>query len=412
MALAETIPERVRSYRPILESIIFGLALLGILDVVHLYMQHNRGFEQGCFGFSTLESGGSVFDCAAVTGGPSSQLFGVSNITWGFAFYLSVAALTAILFWSRPALRGWIHSARAGLLTGGFLYSGYLVYLQVGPIGALCALCLVSATIATLLFGVQSAALATSSSPTESSMSSHRSKRQATVFAYLVVATAVLIGADVTYFSETSTPNPRGSAPSATPASAQCELDTAKDPLPKNGSSLVGFQDITKGNSDASVTVVEYFDPNCPHCKDFHEVMKKLVKTHQDEVQFVYKPFPLRASSLPEIQALYIANRSGKFSEMLDAQYARQKRGGINKSDLRAIASDIGMDPDVLLNRIEKNAHRQQIVRMRKRAINIGVESTPTVLVNGHFVRSRSLECMKTFISQAQAGTLASSASK
>lgn len=417
MALVEVLRKRARNYRPALESVIFGLSLLGILDVVHLYMQHNRGFEQGCFGFSTLKSGGSsVFDCAAVTGGPSSHLFGVSNITWGLAFYLSVAVLTVVLFWSRPALRHWVHAARTGLLTGGLLYSGYLVYLQVGPIGALCALCLASALLATLLFGGQTATLVTSSSSIESPMPKSLLKRQVAVFVYLAAIAVLLIGADLTYFGDSSEASPESSrasvASTASGSPAQCEIDTTKDPLEANGASLIGFQDIVKGPSDADVTVIEYFDPNCPHCKDLHEVMEQVVEAYQDEVQFVYKPFPLRGPHLPEIQALYVADRSGKFTEMLNAQYDRQSRGGINKSDLRAIASDIGMDPDVLINQIEENEYREQILRARKRAVEIGVDSTPTVLVNGHFVRSRSLECMKTLISQAQAGTLASSASR
>jgi protein-disulfide isomerase len=160
------------------------------------------------------------------------------------------------------------------------------------------------------------------------------------------------------------------------------------------------------------VTVIEYFDPNCPHCKDFHQIMKTLVEAHRDDVRFVFKPFPLRRSSLPEIQALYVAHQEGKFSEMLDAQYARQSRSGIGKRDLRDVASEIGMNPDVLLSRIEQGKYRQKILAQRKKAINIGVESTPTVLVNGYFVKTRTPECMNTFIERAKNGTLGGTASK
>ena len=126
-------------------------------------------------------------------------------------------------------------------------------------------------------------------------------------------------------------------------------------------------------------------------------------------MRFVYKPFPLRRSSLPEIQALYVAAQSNKFGQMIDAQYARQIRSGINSSDLRAIASEIGMDPDVLMGRIEQGEFQQQVLKMRKRAVSIGVDSTPTVLINGHFVQTRTPECLNTFIEQ---GTLGSTASK
>lgn len=413
MALVKTVRERIRGYRPRLECLLFGLSLLGLLDVVHLFIQQRRGFADGCLGLATLESGSSTFDCAAVTTGPRSELLGVPNVTWGFGFYLSVALLTVLVFEVGPRIREWIQGVRTGVLTGGVLYAAYLTYLQVGPIGAFCILCLVSAVLATFLFGTQIALFVTSSSSIESPMPTRLVKRQIALFIYFAAAAVVLAGADFVYFNGAQGPSKTTRTAAAAPESVpdQCELE-AKDPVAENGASLVSFQDITKGSGESGVTVVEYFDPNCPHCKDFHQVMKKLVEAHSEEVRFVYKPFPLRQSSLPEIQALYVAAQSGKFSEMLDAQYARQNRSGISMSDLRAIASEIGMDSDVLSEKVDQNAHRDQVLKQRKRAVKIGVDSTPTVLVNGYFVKTRTPECMNTFIEQAKAGTLGGSASK
>lgn len=414
MAFVSTVRERLRSYHPRLERVLFGLSLLGLLDVLHLFIQQNRGFEDGCLGLASLEGASSTFDCAAVTTGPGSELLGISNMTWGFGFYLAVALLTVCVFWVAPHVREWMQGVRTSVLTGGILYTGYLTALQVSEIGAFCTLCLISAVIATCLFGAQIALFFTSSTFLESPMPTRLVKRQVILFLYFTAAALVLAGADLTYFDGwqgTSNRTPTAAAAPSGSASNQCELETT-DPVPEKGASLVNFQDITKGSAESGVTVIEYFDPNCPHCKDFHKVMKKVVNTHKEEVRFVYKPFPLRRSSLPEIQALYVAAQSGKFSEMLDAQYARQNQSGISMSDLRAIASEIGMNPDVLSKRVEQNKYRDQVLQARKRAVKIGVDSTPTVLINGHFVKTRSIECMNTFIEQAKAGTLAGSASK
>ena len=392
----------------------FGLSLLGILDVAHLFIQQQRAFEGGCLGLSTFGSGASPFNCAAVTAGPGSEFLGVSNVTWGFGFYLLVALLTVLVFWTEPHRRAWIQGGRLGVLTGGFSYSAYLTYLQVGPLEVLCLLCLGSALIVTCLFGGQAAALVSSASSTSDSMSPRSVKHQTAVFVYFLAAAVVLLGADLVYFDATDvlSPSSATSASAASVPTAQCELDTSKSPVDNQGRSLINFQDITKGSGDSGVTVIEYFDPNCPHCKDFHQVMKQLVATHSEDVRFVYKPFPLRRSSLPEIQALYVAAQSGKFTEMLEGQYARQNRSGISMSDLQSIASEIDMDPEVLSNRIEQNEYRDQVLQQRKRAVKIGVDSTPTVLVNGHFVASRTQECMNTFIERAKSGTLGASASE
>jgi len=413
MTVVRALRERLRRYRPRLERYVFGLSLLGMLDVAHLFIQQRRAFEGGCLGLSSFAAVGSPFDCAAVTRGPGSELLGVSNITWGFGFYLLVALLTVVIFWAEPHIRAWGQGARVGVLTGGASYSLYLTYLQIGPLEALCLLCLGSALIVTGLFGVQVAALVSPPSSTPNSMPPRLVKRQIALFVYLAAAAVVLVGADLVYFDATDALTRSGAASAAAGSvpSAQCELDPSKSPVDNQGRSLVNFRDITKGNGDSGVTVIEYFDPNCPHCKDFHQTMKKLVANHGEEVRFVYKPFPLRRSSLPEIQALYVAAQSGKFTEMLDAQYARQGPSGISMSDLQSIASEIGMDPEVLSNRIEQNEYRDQVLQQRKRAVKIGVDSTPTVLVNGHFVASRTQECMNTFIERAKSGTLGSTAS-
>jgi protein-disulfide isomerase len=69
------------------------------------------------------------------------------------------------------------------------------------------------------------------------------------------------------------------------------------------------------------------------------------------------------------------------------------------------------MNPDVLISRIEQNKYRGQIVAQRKKAGQIGVNSTPTVLVNGHFLGSRSPECLRMFIERAQDGKLGTGSS-
>ena len=412
MALAQTVRERFRRYCPQLEGFLFGGSLLGTLLVLHLYVQQVRGFAEGCFGGAALDAASSLFDCAAVTTGPGSELLGVSNLVWGFAFYGAVAACTVGLFVVESDLREWIQGTRAALLSGGLLYSGVLTYLQLGVLEGICPLCILSAVVVALLFGTQIVALASSSSSIDTPMSARLVKRQAALFVYLIATAVVLAGAGFVSLPEVPASTEASPAVSASGGGDECRLDPSKEPVGEQGTSLVNFQDITKGSAESGVTVIEYFDPNCPHCKDFHQTMKTLVEAHSDEVRFVYKPFALRRSSLPEIQALYVAAQSGKFTEMLEGQYARQNQSGISMSDLRSIASEIGMEPDVLKNRVEQNEYRDQALEIRKRAVEIGVDSTPTVLVNGHFVQTRSKECMSAFIEQAKEGTLAETASR
>jgi len=276
MSLAGALKERLNAYRPIWEHVLFGLSMLGVLTVVHLYIQQGREFDRGCFGFAGLESGHMGFDCSSVLASGAGTFLGLSNTAWGFGFYLTIAVLTVAIFLVGAEIRSWLHGVRGVGIAGGAIYSGYLVYVQVAVIESLCALCLASAVIATLLLLVQGTILARHLHASASTMPTRLFKRNLTIYVYLAAITAVLVGADLTYFRALApAEESRAVAQKEQFSGAACELDPKKDPV-SDPSSLVSFDDITKGPADASVTVVEYFDPNCPHCKTFHETMKTL----------------------------------------------------------------------------------------------------------------------------------------
>src|SRR5690625_7802337 len=79
-----------------------------------------------------------------------------------------------------------------------------------------------------------------------------------------------------------------------------------------------------------------------------HSIMEMVVEDHGDKAHFVYKPVALWEISVPQIEALYLADEQGKFDEMLTGQFERQRQGGLSVTELQSIASDIGMDPDEL----------------------------------------------------------------
>ncbi len=47
------------------------------------------------------------------------------------------------------------------------------------------------------------------------------------------------------------------------------------------------------GNTDASITLFEYSDFECPYCKFFHKTAEILVDEFDGDVNWVYRHFPL-----------------------------------------------------------------------------------------------------------------------
>lgn len=393
---------RLRSRRAGLNRWIFGLALLGLLDTTHLWVQQQRQFEEGCFGVASLAPLERAFDCASVVQSAAGTLLGLSNTAWGALFYAAVAWLSALAL-VRPALRRPRYKLlRTGLLGGGLLYTLYLLYYQAFELATFCSLCLVSAALVLTMAGLQAYELFTFRPATMEQPERLRSERF--TLSGLALVTVLLMGADV-YLNDALAPETPTTAaaetPAAQPAAQTCTFDAERPPV-RYYRELITMNDPTAGNPEAKVVVIEYLDPNCPHCKSFHPVMKQVIERYGVQAYFVFKPIPLWQFSIPQVAALYAAAREGKFEAMLEAQFARQRSGGLRLEEILEIAEQIGMDPDQLAQQINEGVFNEYMARQRRQASMIGVRGVPTVLINGRFVPgvARTVECLGQLIEQ------------
>ena len=423
---------RFDSRRALIDRAIYMLALLGLVDAAHIAIQQQSGFAQGCTGFSGSALTGALFDCGAVTGSAAGVFLGVSNALWGILFYAAIIVLTLAIAWNISGKRAPCKAVRAALVAFGLAYSGYLVYYQVAVLEQLCLLCLISAGIVVLLailHGLDLKLPPASTTDTELPRAMTRKRLSEILWmgGFLLLA-GTIIAADAMYFrayepeladvfaAETETDAAASEAPaspeagdaapalaSSTLASSACAYDPEKEPVEDFGR-LINLFDPTVGDADAPVTVIEYFDPNCYHCKTFHDIIEPVMRSHAEHALFVFKPFVLWSHSIVQSEALYAASRDKKFFEMLDAQFERQNpQTGLSLEQLREIAEEIDMNPDVLAQRLESRLYRRTLEQQRADAIEIGVNQTPTVLINGRFVatESHTVECLQQLIEEA-----------
>ncbi|NND71251.1 MAG: vitamin K epoxide reductase family protein [Rhodothermales bacterium] len=395
-------PERkLATYRPLLDGAMIVLGLLGILVVVHLWIQTGRSFDRGCFGFTAPENVTATVDCEAVISSDAGKLFGVSNIVWGLFYYLGVVGLSFLVLYSDLKSIRKKKKLRALIVLVGVLYSGYLSYVQYFTIGEFCKLCLISASIVMIMFILQLIDSFTKpdAGPKMSADNIARA-RKAPFFIALAGLIVVLAGADVMYFSGLEAAPPGASNITLEDGQpSECMYDPGKA-FVENYREMVGPADPYKGNPESDVIVMEFFDPNCPHCKTMHPLVEALVQAHGDEAHFVYRPFILWEHSVVQVEALHIAAQEGLFFEMLEGQYALQRQEGLSLQTLEAIAEQIGLSKDLLRSRLERGLFRQVALRQRQNAIDAGVGSVPTVMINGRFVdrSSRTFDCLGELI--------------
>lgn len=382
----------LKSYRPFLDRAVFAVALLGVLVAVHVIIQQGRGFEEGCFGFS---DGGAAAGCGAVVQSEAGTLFGVSNGVWGFIFYAGIAALTLLAALTRQRMRAFFKSSRALLVTGGLGYSAYLSYVQYAVLEEWCVLCIISASLVGLLFLFILADMLTRPPIT---MQSLPAPREWMYLGVAVVLVGLLAGADVFYFNQLD--EDAGEA-FTVESEGDCYLDPSRSPVEDYGS-LIEPYDATAGDDAAPVTVVEFLDPNCPHCADNHEVVSEVLEEHGQQVHYVYKPIVVVGQhSVIQVAALYLADEEGLFEEMLEEQFARQQEEGLSVEELQEIAEEIGMDTEDFEERLQSEQYLAWMQRERELALEeVGVTGVPTMLINGRYVpgEARTAECLGELI--------------
>ncbi len=152
--------------------------------------------------------------------------------------------------------------------------------------------------------------------------------------------------------------------------------------------------DNTYGPPDAEVTLVEFGDFECPACRSAFPVIDELKEDYGDEVQFVYRHFPLSFHKNAELaaRASEAAAKQGKFWEMHDMLFEKQSDWA-DSSKAESIfldyAREIGLDIDKYKEDIKSDAVKQKVQRDIASA-GTQVTGTPTFFLDGEKVQNYS----------------------
>jgi protein-disulfide isomerase len=142
-----------------------------------------------------------------------------------------------------------------------------------------------------------------------------------------------------------------------------------------------------KGATNPVVTVVEWADFECPFCGVAAPLLKAAVERYPNEVQLVFKNYPLSAHEHAEAAARagVAAFRQGKFWQLSQAMFESQK-AGLDESTLLKLARDQGLDLKSFDTDRASEATADIVANDRKQADELGLQGTPMIYVNGrHF---------------------------
>lgn len=146
----------------------------------------------------------------------------------------------------------------------------------------------------------------------------------------------------------------------------------------------VGERDHILGSEDARVTLVEYGDLECPHCREVNPVIRELRERLGDKLCYVFRHFPIQ-SSHPHAQiaaeATEAAGAQGKFWEMLDIIFAHQ--GALEEDDLIKYAAELGLDVERFRQELSEHVYKERVHEDFLSGVRSGVNGTPTFFING-----------------------------
>ncbi len=142
-------------------------------------------------------------------------------------------------------------------------------------------------------------------------------------------------------------------------------------------------RDHIRGAVEASVTVVEYGDFQCPYCGKAEPAVRSALLTDED-VQYVWRHLPL-GDVHPDAQlaaeAAEAAAAQDAFWRMHDLLLAHQDE--LTPVDLKLYARELGLDEDRFHDDLKRHVFAARVAQDLESADLSGVSGTPTFFING-----------------------------
>lgn len=163
----------------------------------------------------------------------------------------------------------------------------------------------------------------------------------------------------------------------------------------------VAANDPVRGAASAPVTIVEFSDYQCPFCARVNPTLEQVRKTYGDKVKIVFKDFPLpnHPQAPKASEAGHCAGEQGKYWEMHDLMFANQR--ALNVPELKQYATTLGLEAAKFTQCLDSGKHAGLVAAGMKQGESMGVNSTPTLYINGRaLIGAQPFEAFRQIIDE------------
>lgn len=144
-----------------------------------------------------------------------------------------------------------------------------------------------------------------------------------------------------------------------------------------------------KGNENATITLVEYSDFQCPACGAFQPMVNEVMAEFGDKIKFEYKHYPLvqiHPFAEPAAKAAEAAGQQDKFFEYADILFAKQNEWSKSTNPtgfFKRYAEELGLDLEKFAQHQKSSLLQDNIKADMLEARNLGLTGTPSFYLNG-----------------------------
>jgi protein-disulfide isomerase len=180
--------------------------------------------------------------------------------------------------------------------------------------------------------------------------------------------------------------------------------DLAKDPLAETRAQLQTKDSPSLGPANAPVTLVEFSDFECPVCRNLHDALRGLLANYP-QVRVVFKDYPLEQIH-PWARTAAIAGRCAyqldpqAFWKMYDLIYDGQETISAENAwgKMTDFAVQSGLNPDAFHACMASPEAGVAVNASRDNGIQLEVNSTPTIFVNGRRIVGADPHTLEQYI--------------
>jgi protein-disulfide isomerase len=194
-------------------------------------------------------------------------------------------------------------------------------------------------------------------------------------------------------------PNPTATTAVPTPTVDPTQVQQVMD-------SIVAKTTNFMGDPNATVTLIEFSDYQWPYCGRFaSDAGRQIITSYVDtgKIRFGYFNFAfLGDESQWAAEAAECANDQNSYWQYHDYLFSHQNgenQGTFSKDNLKKFAADMGLDSTAFNDCIDTGKYTQFVQDQTNFARQLGVQSTPTFILNGRgIVGAQSFDYFKQMI--------------